>query len=223
MNKISFTDYWRMGRARGFTYPFRYFLQSHLFDLRRGTDTQFWVPPIEYSSVCPAQNDAVHYVACPTKAIRRGLLAIRENVGKEFDQYQFFDLGCGKGKALLLYSESASPQKLKAVGVELVPSLADIAWENVKRMGFSDWVEVVSADAVQWVQYCDSDQVIVFLYNPFGLTTLERVFADVQKFRNAYVIYVDPEHASFFEHTGWKRVYTGTGRYRNDFIDVWAR
>lgn len=219
---MNIADYVRMGRARGWGYPYRYFLESHWFDLVRGVDTHYWVPPTQYVGLCPSgRGDSVHYVACPTTIIRAGLADVRRHAETGFSQLQLFDLGCGKGKALLVYGEmlGAEPRPI-AVGIEHVAELADIARANMVRRGLDGETSIVTGDAAEWCNHVQADGVIIFLYNPFGAATLRKVLAGCFASR-AYIIYVDPEHHGLVQSLGWVQITSRSGRYKNDNARVY--
>ncbi len=221
MNKISALDYWRMGRARGWRYPIRYFFQSHWFDIVRGTNTHFWMPPEDYSRACPKGGDPVHYVACPTRAIVKSLRAIAAHAAARFGEFQFLDLGCGKGKALLVYAEYTKSMTVPpAVGIEIVPVLSHVAQENVKIAGFDGRIRIARGDARMWNEQSPNGPVILFLYNPFGKATLTYVLQTALE-RECYMAYVDPEHSTLLEEMKWTRIFRATGRYRNECLEVW--
>jgi hypothetical protein len=223
MTEFSLRDYWRMAGARGWGYPVRYFFQSHLFDILRGTNTHFWTPPQDYRRVGPANADAVHYVACPTRSIVKALEAIEGHAGERFREFRFIDLGCGKGKTLLVYAERTRSMPVKtALGVEIVSTLSSIAQRNAKLVGLEEKIEVVAADAATWKELCPDTSVILFLYNPFGRATLAQVLRHTSGME-CYVAYIDPEHASLLEEGGWNRIFRETGKYLNDCIEVWYR
>lgn len=223
MTGIRPLDYWRMGRARGWRYPIQYFVQSHLFDILRGTNTHFWLPPEEYDRVSPRSVDAVHYVACPTRSIEKALKAVSEHAGARFGEFQFVDLGCGKGKALLVYAEhTKSQQALPAVGIEITPLLARVAQNNVDILGLNARIRIAHDDARTWRAWCAEAPTILFLYNPFGKETLKSVVHAATDL-DCYVAYVDPEHSAVLEDRGWSRIFRASGRYKNERIEVWHR
>jgi SAM-dependent methyltransferase len=221
MKRISVGDYWRMARTRGLRYPFRYFSQSHLFDLLRSTDTHFWLPRSDYVRETSNIGDAVHYVACPTRSILASLRAIEAHAGSSFNSFQFIDLGCGKGKALLVYCEYTRRKDVSAaVGIELLGVLAGIAERNVRIRRLDRRAKVVCGDAKGWRFQCSEAYAILFLYNPFGVDTLQAVL-DQANGIDCYVAYIDPEHSQVIERSGWKKIFAISGKYPNDCIEVW--
>lgn len=220
MKNITFSDYYRMFRTRGWEYPLQYFFQSHLFDILRGTDTHFWVPPEDYKQHNTTANDSIHYVACPTIAIKKCLAAIQAHAGNDFRKYQFIDLGCGKGKTLLVYEEYAEGEQIyPAIGVELVEPLATTARDNARRCGNENSIKIITDSATNWAQYATSAHVIIFLYNPFGSKTLHEVIGKIGD-KRCYIAYVDPEHTNILTEANWQCIFFEEGRYNNNKFRV---
>lgn len=221
MGGISLRDYYAMLKARGWRYPLRYFIHSHLFDILRGTDTHFWIPPAEYKQKNINSKDSIHYVACPTHIIRKCLREIHKHAGNGFGDYQFIDLGCGKGKALLVYAEySGDLHPPPALGIEMVEAISSIARYNINARKLDGRIKVITDSAVNWVKHSTSARVIIFLYNPFGADTLLDVISRA-KLNNCYIAYVDPEHSFLLREKGWTNIYERTGEYKNDHVQIW--
>lgn len=104
----------------------------------------------------------------------------------------FVDLGCGKGKALLL----AHTKGYRAIrGVELIPQLAKMARRNVRACPN---VSIVESDATKFTQY--EDNTVVYLFNPFGLRTMRQVVDNIvaSRARNIFVIYAVATYPGLF-------------------------
>jgi len=111
----------------------------------------------------------------------------------------FFDVGCGKGRALLLASRR--PFR-RVIGVERVPAVAQVAQRNLERCRDPERrcgrVEVQCVDANQ-CPLPDQD-TLYFLYNPFGRHVLarwaERVLRHARERElRITILYVNPWHA----------------------------
>ena len=77
----------------------------------------------------------------------------------EARNWLFVDLGCGKGRGLLLAKELGFG---KIVGVEFSPSLAKIARRNVTRY---KQISVVQGDASKYI--FPPEPIVIYMYNPF--------------------------------------------------------
>src|SRR5438105_2249158 len=115
----------------------------------------------------------------------------------------FVDLGCGKGRAVLLASEVGFRE---AVGVELSPPLAATARANVERWvaaGKSRCpVRIEQGDAVEFVW--PQGPCVVFLFNPFTRELMGRLVERmVERFcghpDELHVLYYKPENAAPLE------------------------
>lgn len=115
-------------------------------------------------------------------------------LGIDYSQFTFIDLGSGKGRTLLMASEYPFGRVL---GVELLPDLNQIALENIAKYkgGVGDRVESICADARSFE--FPPDPMVVFLFNPFPEAVLEEVLKQllqsVEKHkRPVYLIYHNP-------------------------------
>jgi SAM-dependent methyltransferase len=174
------------------------------FDAKHGTDTAGSVQPAQLGITDPALRDqAILYLPSPTRVTRWML----DHVGIDHREFSFVDLGCGKGRVLLVASDY--PFR-RAVGVEISPQLTAIARENIHRYRPASRrcrdVTVENADATQF-DFPETN-LLVHLYHPFepAITTavLARLEASLEatprKVVIAYLLYtaaVDPVEAAF--------------------------
>lgn len=124
---------------------------------------------------------------------------IMRSLGCLTDSYLFFDIGCGKGRVLVM----ASTWHFKrVVGIEFSKYLADIAVENVNRFkeknsSTSD-IDVICEDATAY-DFPDED-ALIFLFNPFKEEIMRKVLENIRKSartkKNRYIIYHNPVLAS---------------------------
>lgn len=129
-----------------------------------------------------------------------------------FARFSFVDLGCGKGRALLLSSRFPFRDVL---GVELDPTLAHVAQQNLETFS-APWqqtraLRVLHADAT--AVDLPLTPTILFLYNPFLAPVLRRVLQRLERSlrahpRELWLLYINPEaahalahHPRFVEHT----------------------
>lgn len=107
----------------------------------------------------------------------------------------FVDLGCGRGRALLVAAERGFR---RCVGVELDPGLAHQARDNARRFaGPRAGIQVVDRDVVEFEW--PAEPSAAFLFNPFGPETMRRVVANVERSlrespRPFVVAYLNPRH-----------------------------
>jgi SAM-dependent methyltransferase len=119
----------------------------------------------------------------------------------DFRDFTFIDLGSGKGRTLLMASDY--PFR-RIIGVELLPSLHEIAQENLrlyKREAQKCFaLESICGDATDFP--LPGDPLVIFLFNPFPESGMRKVVANLEQSlrahpRAVYVLYHNP----LLEHT----------------------
>lgn len=200
-----FADYWRIFRHSGLRRTWAHFWGSHVFDLIHGTDTAHWRPKASHPSAIENIAHGCSYEASDTFQILRCIQFLGSFL--RLSDYEFFDLGCGKGKVLLC----ASPFGFKkVVGIEYDPELSAIASRNVARMGVT--AEVVCSDASIFKGY--GDHAVLYLFNPFDDVLLLRVVRSLEQMVGEFiVVYVNPVHSEVFK--GWRRLAVIPGRAKH--------
>ncbi len=174
------------------------------FDAKYGTDTSGSVQPAELGITDAAVRDqAILYLPSPTRVTRWML----DNIGIDHREFSCVDLGCGKGRVLLVSSDY--PFR-RIVGVEISPQLTAIARRNVERYQPPSRrcrdVTVENADATRFA-FPDTN-LLIHLYHPFEpaittavLTQLQASLeANPRKVVIAYLLYtaaVEPVEAAF--------------------------
>ena len=203
---------WRRGLADVGTILLAYDPESDgSFDKKFGTDTAGSVSPGDLGiEDADARQSAILYLPSPTRVTRWML----DHVGIDSRDFSFIDLGCGKGRVLLVASHYPFQQ---IIGVEISSELAEVARANTERYQPSSRrvaaIEVRNIDAAT-NEYPDSN-LLVHLYHPFQppitemvLTKLEAAF-DVRPRRIvvAYLVYSSATTAvkDVFSRYSWLR------------------
>jgi hypothetical protein len=167
---------------------------EHAFDREHGVDTSGLIRGEALAT--GSRNDLWNtaYYGIGVSVFHRVL----EQVPARFrDGATFIDLGCGKGRALLLASEYPFRQ---VVGVEIVPSLHGIALENatryVSRHREAPPIDVLLGDAARYV--FPNGPLLLYLYHPFCRPVLERVLKNLgesleRERREVAVVYINDE------------------------------
>lgn len=193
----------------------------HPFDLRYGTDTGGLLYAPELATGHPNdQFNEGYYATAPS--VFRGLISRWECTLRpqalRLSDYAFIDLGCGKGRVLLMASEFG----FRSVsGIELNPHLCAAAQQNVQR-----WqrkrsrkeIEVICADVLSApllaVQPPDVP-LLLFLFNSFEAAMVRELMERITLLalvRSApiYVLYVHPDHAALVERApGVRLIFDG--------------
>ena len=126
----------------------------------------------------------------------------------DWPSFTFVDIGCGKGRALLLALRYRWGGLL---GVELSPELAEVAARNLKSFA-ATWrqegvnARIVAGDAT--TIDLPSGPLVLYLYHPFAAPVMARFLKHVQQAlevepRPLYLLYTNPELGSMLDRTPW--------------------
>jgi SAM-dependent methyltransferase len=169
------------------------FLADLSFDWKYGTDT---IRRVEMSSlVIYSENkvNACRYGATKTQPfveLIRRLVAPTDSV--------FVDIGCGKGKVLLL---AALCGFRRIIGIDFSPDLCRIARTNIsifqKKRPLHSSIKIIECDAAHY-QF-GPEESIFFTFDPFNAAVLDQVLNNLRLSiqetpRKIWFIYHSPEH-----------------------------
>jgi hypothetical protein len=177
----------------------------HPFDLRHGVDTSGLIGGTRLSSGRTHDRHITAYWGTAPSAFLDVFARWNESLSDSpfsAGDYVFIDIGCGKGRALMLASDL--PFR-RVVGVELNPALVSIARKNLIKWKASahtcDNIEVFNADALEFA--FPESPALLYVFNPFDRHVtqllLDRILT-VSLTRSAPIdiIYMTPEHADLF-------------------------
>ena len=183
------------------------------FDLKRGTETGDIVPLWRLRIASPNARFGVRYQAVDEQDVVAAVGSLNEDIGR----FTFIDLGCGKGRGLLVAVELGFGRVL---GVEFAPQLAETARANLQKTGAANAL-VIAVDAAEYV--FPAGNLVVFLYNPFGAEVMRPVIANLRRSdsRSLYVIYVRPVHAALFDEADFLEPLGSPAGRPN--IQIWRR
>lgn len=147
------------------------------FERRYGIDTLALTKLDGLTIVAGQPDEGIFYEGSRVMPLRGLLRALRDAPPIE-PEGALVDLGCGKGKVLLVAAECGVA---KIRGVEFARELCQIAranWEKLRvKTGSTSEVEVIDADAGAYP--IRPDETTFFLFNPFGAEVLARVLANI--------------------------------------------
>jgi SAM-dependent methyltransferase len=180
------------------------------FDAAHGTDTAGVLVGRELGpSVTRGGHLVIPYETTSEAAIRLPL----DSLGLDFDEFVFLDLGCGKGKPLLV---AATYPFRRVIGVDISPACIAVARRNLAGYGPERIdparVELRVGDAED--VELPEEPLVLYLYNPFPGAVLERVVARLEaslraRPRPAALVYVNPHALAAVTRSGlWERVPT---------------
>lgn len=186
--------------------------RTHPFDLRHCVDTGglLYAPDLVSGHPHDQFNEG-YYATAPS--VFCGLAAKWKDTldlaGLRVSDYSFVDLGCGKGRVVLLASEL--PFR-RVTGVELHPDLCAIARRNVerwlRRRRACPRIEVACGDVLDMP--IPDGPVVLFLFNSFEAEVVRLL---MQRLAEAALtragsaagpidlLYVHPDHAAIVEST----------------------
>ncbi len=167
--------------------------REHDFDRHHGIDTAAPVPRSILGIDAERARHAVGYMASGTDFVH----SVIAGLDIDHRDYSFIDLGCGKGRALLIASHF--PFR-RVIGVEVSARLTQIARANIAAYRAPEQrcarLEAVTADAGEFEP--PDGPLVIYLYNAFDDVVLGRV-ADrlaaslARAPRDVRLIYVQPE------------------------------
>lgn len=222
-NQISMKDYIRMWRVKGIRLPIQYFFQNHLFDIIWGTDTHYRLEKKDYQEKSVGFESGVLYMSSVTREFKNSIYRIKHVLGERFFDYQYFDLGCGKGKTMLIYSRLFGKNIIhKAIGIDYYKPLIVIANKNLRITGLSSYAFANYDDARHFKNYVTSHSLILYLYNPFGEKILKDVLESCSDYE-IYIIYTDPVHQKLVQDMGFKILFAKKGQYSNTTTSIFFR
>lgn len=182
--------------------PFRKWcrrFKDRSFDFRFQVDTANCVSPEDLEMAPSRRVHAVEYAA--TSPI--SFCQVISELGIQYSDYAFVDLGSGKGRVLLLASEFPFRE---VIGVEIAPSLHAIAEQNIAtfqaRTRSHRPVSSICSDVTNFVP--PAGPTIFFFYNPFHGEVLECALENLRKSyeqspRPMMIVYHNPVHRAVFE------------------------
>jgi len=154
------------------------------FDLKHGVSTDGDIPLWKLAIDSRNWTDGVFYRPVAIDQFNRAM----SHLPITPSDYVFIDLGCGKGRALIL----AAQHGFKCIiGVEFSHELCDIARANFKQVRPDMGALIACQDAREFV-FPDAPAV-VFMYDPFGAETMAFTIPKVKP--DSYIVYVNPKHA----------------------------
>jgi SAM-dependent methyltransferase len=178
--------------------------QDHRLDARLNVLTSRAIGSPNVSSMVTERatyKDGVAYSPTPGRQFSR---ILRSLPLRDVSPFTFIDLGCGKGRTLLIAAEHGYRH---VVGVELDPDLTQVARRNIgaytaAKPQWTGTIEVIEADAARY-EFPDTPTVL-FLFNPFGADTLREVISRIEQSltenpRPLLVVYYNPVHQSLMD------------------------
>ena len=159
----------------------------HPFDQAHAVETSGLVRGEEIDSGSLSDLYITAYYGISPSSLRQALKLLPE----PGDTYTFVDLGCGKGRALLVAAEG---RFRRLTGVEISPELARIAQTNTAR---EPRIRIEQGDAATFA--FPDEPLVLFLYHPFLPPLLRKVLRNLQRDRAdsahpTFLLYANPAY-----------------------------
>jgi len=173
--------------------------ESEPFDLKYGTDTAVIVPAGALDISNEQLTHCNRYEAVGTEHFLSGLRALPI----AYDEFTFIDIGCGKGRPLLL--AALFPFK-RIIGIDISTKLTAIARRNIDRFVEKDQkclhISVILGDATAYE--LPQGNLVLYLNNPFDRKLMEQLLANIERSmvqfpREVYAIYHNPQYRDCWE------------------------
>ena len=173
--------------------------RKHPFDRTYGTDTSGFLCGEEILTGHPAEEHGSPYAGVQPSILRTALATL-----PGLEKSTFIDLGCGKGRPMLVASEFPFRD---IVGVELSPPLAGVARRNADVIARNHPrrtpIRVEIGDAT--VYPLPAGDVVLFIYNSFDQELMRKVVRNVEasleadQQRSVFVVSCNPVSGDCFD------------------------
>jgi SAM-dependent methyltransferase len=220
--EFSRKNYLVMHRARGIKLPVNYFLECHLFDIIHGTDTHNWVQKRDYDEVLGSLAHGTFYMCSWSSEIKNAYKFTRNHLQSKFDDFVMVDVGCGKGKVVLVWETlSKNACMHRPVGIDYSSALVQIARENYKKLFQRDGSflcsDILSVDLEQYGR-----KFIFYIANPFDEIIMENFLSRISHFQSM-IIYTNPIYAGLIQKHGFELVHRKEGWHPMTTTDFFSR
>lgn len=204
-----------MLRLRGDRLRIAHYYECQKYDLERGTNTHGTLRTGEFAFRPDNSDRSVGYMCSWTSELVRSFDAAREILGARFSLFTFVDIGCGKGKALLVWQEQLLKigANSQVFGVEYYQPLTEIAIANYRLLFHSEG-HIFTADATTFDYDNIGDHIIAYLYNPFDANILATFLSRISN-KHALIIYNNPVHLDAIVRHGFRLVRHTAGWFPN--------
>jgi SAM-dependent methyltransferase len=169
------------------------------WDRRRGVETDEPMHVRDLPIDSPSREHATYYLPTTLWTFRDVMVALRDQ-GIRPSEFSLVDLGCGKGRVLLMAVEAGFNA---VIGVEFAPELVRIAMDNIRSCrGRRRRPTIYCTDAATFP--IPMGPVVLFIFNPFKGPVLEAVADNIKKsfsqhVREMLVVYLVPQPESPFD------------------------
>jgi hypothetical protein len=157
----------------------------HPFDQTHGVDTSGLVPAAHLLTGHPNDTHVTAYYGVAPSILRTLIDKWRETIPPHpIHRYTFVDIGSGKGRGLLVASQYHFK---KIIGIELNPTLATIARQNVAAWTAAHTADI-TAPQLAPIEVLEQDALdyefprtptLLFLFHPFDAPVLQQLVTNI--------------------------------------------
>ena len=187
---------------------FYYLRENIIYDLKNKTNT--FLRLRFNNNYKKKHSSSVHYVPSNSDIVELSLCKTVDFIkrfGLPFKKFQFVDLGSGKGKvvSIVLRKFPFLASFYPPLGIEISPDLCDIARYNLKKLKAQ--YKIINIDCKETKEVINSEDLIIYLYNPFGADLLYEIISNLNNCKSLFIIYVEPIHESILDELGFVKVF----------------
>lgn len=195
--------------------------RTHPFDQIYGVDTSGWYPTELLQTKEVTSNLIIIYIGSQP-SITRGALSTLPDV----TDYTFVDLGCGKGRVVIIGSEF--PFRGIA-GIEISPELARIAQSNVDKIQRQfpgrPPIAIITGNALEDLPV--DGKIVFYIYHSFGRELMSQLVQKIESalqstLEHVFIVYHNPVWGSLWDASpAVRRWYAGTIAFGEGDLDLW--
>tara|TARA_Y100001968_G_scaffold176948_1_gene162100 strand:- start:2592 stop:3281 length:690 start_codon:yes stop_codon:yes gene_type:complete len=198
-------NYLKIYKSKGLRMVIEYFIYNHLFDIINKTNTHSMEG---LQGLETKELDAVAYTPTWIKDIKKATVKLEKIIGKkEISNGTLIDLGSGKGKVLIAW-KLLYPKHKKIIGLEYNQNHISISYKNFDKLNLKN-IEIINGDAsTVMLEGINADNYrVFFMYNPFGIKTIKKFFANNIS-QKVGLIYFNPVHHAQIKDLGFEEIYS---------------
>jgi len=175
-------------------------IEDYYFDVKYGIDTRSWSELNGLTIESDNLKRGVRYQPTRVLPVRKLLQSIKPMIP---DHGTFVDIGCGKGRILLIASEFGFAT---VRGIEFAHELCEIARNNCAvyrgKTGVVTEFQIIESDVVDYT--VNDDENVFFMFNPFDDVVMNKVLNNIATSleiqpRKIWIIYHNPECGNTIE------------------------
>ena len=186
----------RMYRAGGFSRISQEF-GNYIYDLINGVETR----KRELGNINPDSNHN-DYITSHKKTIIKSLNFVEDTL-LNLEPYDFIDIGCGKGKTLLLAENYAFK---RIIGYEINNEIFNVLIKNINTKKSNRFDLLNSSLNFEDI----NDYSVLYFYNTFQEPLTEKFFKyleDAPHLENIVLIYVNALYSDYLDNSSWELLY----------------